>query len=64
MMRVDALIDKIGDVQVLSTINLTKRYWQIPLAKDAQEKTTFATPSSLYHFVKMPFGFHGAAASF
>lgn len=64
MPKVDALINKIGDAQVLSTIDLSKGYRQILLAKKAQEKTAFATLSSLYHFVKMTFGLHKAAASF
>lgn len=49
---------------MLSTIDLTKGYWQLPLALEAKEKTAFATPSGLYHFGKMPFGLHEAVASF
>lgn len=60
----DVLTDRVGEAQVFSTIELTKGYWQISLAKQAQEKTAFTTPSGLYHFLKMPFGLHGAAASF
>lgn len=64
MPRVAILTDGVGEVQVLSTINLTKGYWQIPLSKVAQEKTAFATPFGLYRFLKIPFGLHGTAASF
>lgn len=64
MPRVDMLIDRVGEAQVLFTIDLFKRYWQIPLTKHTQEKTAFATPSGLNHFLKMPLGLHGAAASF
>lgn len=58
-----ALVDK-GEAQLLSSIDLMKGYyWQTPLAPEAKEDN-FVTPSGLYHFVKMPFGLHGAAASF
>lgn len=64
MPRVDTLIHKIRGATVLSTIDLTKGYWQIPLEEESKMKTAFATTSGLYHFTKMPFGLHGAAASF
>lgn len=64
MPRVDALLDRVGEAQVLSTIVLIKGYWQIPLAPKAKEKMAFVTPSGLYHFQKMPFCLHGTAASF
>lgn len=57
-------LDVIEDAQGLSTIDLTKGCWQIPLASEAKEKAAFATPSGLYPFVKMPFGSHGMAVSF
>lgn len=57
---VDVLLDKTGGVQIISTIDLTKGYWQIPLAKADRPKTAFATPSGLYQFTKMTFGLNGA----
>uniref|UniRef100_K7EYA7 Gypsy retrotransposon integrase-like protein 1 n=1 Tax=Pelodiscus sinensis TaxID=13735 RepID=K7EYA7_PELSI len=64
MPRVEELLERIGEAQYLSTIDLTKGYWQIPLTPGAREKTAFATPFGLYQFVTMPFGLHGAAATF
>lgn len=64
MPRVDALLDKIGGAQGLSTFDLTKGYWEIPLAKANRQKTAFANPSGLYQFTKMHFGLNGATASF
>lgn len=64
MPHVDALLVVIGGVWVLSTIDLTKGYWQIPMVPTAREKTASATSSGLYHFVKMPFGLHGAPTLF
>lgn len=60
---VDTLLDQIGGAQVLYILDLTKGYWQILLAKADRPKTNFATSLRLHHFMKMPFGLNGAAAS-
>lgn len=43
---------------------MTKRYWQILMAQEDQEKTAFGTPWGLFEFQKMPFKHHGDAATF
>lgn len=48
----------------LSTLYLTKGYYQVALWLQDWEKTAFATPDGLYQFTLMPFGFHGAPATF
>lgn len=64
MPRVDEIIEKLGKAQYLTTLDITKGYWQIPLTPNAREKTAFATPYGLYQYKVMPFGLHGAPASF
>ncbi|XP_075775856.1 uncharacterized protein LOC142826672 [Pelodiscus sinensis] len=64
MPRVDELLDRLGGARYLSTLDLTRGYWQIPLTPTSREKTAFSTPFGLYHFTRMPFGLHGAAATF
>lgn len=64
MPHVDTFIHRVGAAKYLSTLDLTKGYWQIPLDNDSIEKTAFATPSGLYHFMKMSFVLHGVTASF
>jgi hypothetical protein len=64
MPRVDELIDRLGGTEYISTIDLTKGYWQVPMAKCSRDKTAFATPFGLYQFRVMPFGLSGAPASF
>lgn len=54
----------VGDAKYLSTLDLTKGYWQIALNVEAREKNAFATPLRLYHFTRMPFGLHRAATPF
>ncbi|MGH0158407.1 UNVERIFIED_CONTAM: hypothetical protein FKN15_035412 [Acipenser sinensis] len=64
MPRVDELLDRLGTAQLISTLDLTKGYWQIPLTQSSREKTAFSTPDGLFHFWTMPFGLHGALATF
>ena len=61
MLRVDEILDSVGSAQFLSTLDLSRGYWQIPLAEDACAKTAFTTA---YEFTMMPFGLHGAPATF
>nr|XP_033811906.1 uncharacterized protein LOC117365533 [Geotrypetes seraphini] len=63
MPRVEELLDRLGSAQFLTTIDLTKGYWQIPLTESAKPKTAFSTPRGLFQFRRMPFGLHGAAAT-
>ena len=64
MPRVDDLIDRLGKAKYISTIDLARGYWQVPLAEGAQEKTAFATPFGLFQFTVMPFGLQDAPATF
>ncbi|XP_044860022.1 uncharacterized protein LOC123363206 [Mauremys mutica] len=64
MPRVDELLGRLGEAQFITTLDLSKGYWQIPLDEASKEKTAFATPSGLYQFNRMPFGLHGAPATF
>ena len=36
--------------------DLTKGYWQIPVAPENVYKTVFVTPNGQYEFLRMPFG--------
>ena len=53
MPRVDKLIESLGNARFITTLDLTKGYWQVPLAAESKEKTAFATPGGL---LMMPFG--------
>ena len=64
MPRIDDLIDLVGQAHYISTLDLTKGYWQIPVVERDQPKTAFTTPFGLYQFKRMPFGLMGAPATF
>ena len=50
MPRVDDLIDRVAGSPYITTLDLTKGYWQVPVAREDREKTAFTTPFGLYQF--------------
>ena len=64
MPRVDELIERLGPARYVSTLDLTKGYWQVPLTQRAKPKTAFSTPEGLFQYTVLPFGVHGAPATF
>ena len=64
MPRIDDILDQIGQAKYLTTLDLARGYWQVPVAKEDQHITAFTTPFGLYQFKVMPFGLSGAPASF
>ena len=64
MPRIDNLIDRLGKAKYITTIDLTRGYWQVPVAEASRSKTAFTTLLGLFQFRVMPFGLHGAPATF
>ncbi|CAM4584877.1 unnamed protein product [Lepidochelys olivacea] len=64
MPRPDELLNNLGGARYLTTMDLTKGYWQVPLDADARLKSAFITPLGLYEFLTLPFGLKGAPATF
>ncbi|KAL1269301.1 hypothetical protein QQF64_031590 [Cirrhinus molitorella] len=64
MPRVDELLDRLGRARYISTLDLTKGYWQVALTDEAKPKTAFSTPSGHWQYRTLPFGLHGAPATF
>ena len=64
MPRIDDLIDRLGKAKFVTTLDLTKGYWQVPVVDGDRAKTAFTTPFGLYQFNVMPFGLQGAPATF
>lgn len=54
MPRIDDLIDRLGRARFITTLDLTRGYWQMPVAAEDQHKTAFATPFGLFQFRVMP----------
>ncbi len=64
MPRTDELLDKLGNSEYISTLDLARGYWQVPVAEKDRAKTAFITPNGLYQFRVMPFRLNGAPATF
>ncbi|KAL0200060.1 hypothetical protein M9458_003247, partial [Cirrhinus mrigala] len=61
---VDDLLEKIGRAKYITTLDLCKGHWQVPLEPTSRPYTAFRTPVGLYQFTVLPFGLHGAPATF
>ena len=64
MPRIDDILDNIGQAQYITTLDLAKGYWQVPVAPADVEKTAFSSPLGLLQFRTMPFGLSGVPATF
>ncbi|XP_071818156.1 uncharacterized protein [Apostichopus japonicus] len=62
--RVDDIIDDVSGSPFISTLDLTKGYYQVPLSHTAREKSAFITPFGLFEYLVMPFGMRNAPATF
>lgn len=57
-------LDRLGDASFITTLDLSRGYWQVPVRQQDQHKTAFTTPYGLFQFRVMPFGLQGAPATF
>ena len=48
MPRIDDLIDRLGEAKFITTLDLSRGYWQV--RKEDQAKTAFTTPYGLFQF--------------
>jgi hypothetical protein len=64
MPRMEEIIDKVGQAKFITTLDLAKGYWQVPMDTADKEKTAFSSLMGLYQFQVMPFGLSGAPATF
>ena len=64
MPRIDEIIGRLGPAKYITKLDLCKGYWQVPLTERSKQYTAFSTPMGLYQFKYLPFGLHGAPATF
>ena len=60
---VEELIARVGEAKYLSMMNLSKGFYQVPLAAEDREKTAFVTAGGKFEFTWMPFGLRNALAT-
>ena len=59
----DEIFHKLSKDKYFSKIDLSKGYWQVPVAEADIAKTAFITPDGSYEFLKMPFGMMNSGAT-
>ena len=57
------IFQKISKDKYFTKIDLTKGYWQVPVAEEDVYKTAFVTQDGSYEFLKMPFGMMNSGAT-
>lgn len=62
--HIDRCIEIVAGNRFYSLLDFASGYWQIPMADDAKEITSFRTEEGLWRFNKMPSGLCSAPASF
>ncbi|GFX62217.1 retrovirus-related Pol polyprotein from transposon 17.6 [Trichonephila clavipes] len=58
------LIHSIGRANIITTLDLLKGYWAIPMAEDSKNLSSFKTHRQQYRFKVMSFGLKNASATF
>ena len=51
MPRVDNMIDALGKAKYITTLDLARGYWQVPVEEESRSRTAFTTPFGLFQFV-------------
>ena len=63
MTTAEDLFQRLGKSKYYSKIDLSKEYWQIPVAEKDIEKTAFIMPDGTYDFLRTPFGMKNSGAT-
>ena len=63
MTTAEDLFRPLSGKKYLSKIDLTKGYWQIPVAPQDVYKAAFVTQDGQYEFLQMPFGMVNSGAT-
>ena len=63
MTTAEHLFQRLGNSKYYSKFDLSKGFWQIPVAKEYIEKTAFITPDGTYDFLRMFFGMKNSGAT-
>ncbi|CAA0843107.1 Unknown protein, partial [Striga hermonthica] len=62
--RIDQLVDSTAGCELLSMMDASQGYHQIPLCPEDQSKVSFVTSKGTYCYVVMPFGLKNAGATY
>ncbi|CAL9702845.1 unnamed protein product [Knipowitschia caucasica] len=62
--RVDDSLDALAGSMWFSTLDFSNGYWQVEVAEEDREKTTFTTGRGIYQWRAMPMGLSNSPATF
>jgi hypothetical protein len=61
--HIQSILQTLNGAKFISSIDLSKAFWQIPLEETSKEKTAFVVPQrGLYQFKVLPFGLKNSSA--
>lgn len=61
---IEELLDRVGNAKFVSTLDLKKGFWQIPLTDRAKTILSFVTPQGLFSYTVLSFGLCNSSATF
>jgi len=64
LLCVEVLVDKLGQANYLTKVDMTRGYWQVPLDDASIPVSAFVTPTGHFQWRYMPFGLRNAPATF
>ena len=64
MLRVEEVLEQVGRRRVLSKLDLSKGYYQVPMTPSDIEKTCFVCHRVKHEFTRMPFDIRNAPSVF
>ena len=64
MPRIDEILDDVAHAKYITTLDLTKGFYQIPLDPEAKAKSAFVAFGNQYAYNYLPFGMVNASATF
>jgi hypothetical protein len=62
--RLDDCIERVGSAKYISTFDMLKGYWGVPLSERARDISAFSTPEGIYRYKVMAMGLKNAAGSY
>lgn len=60
----EELVQRFNNIQIMTSIDLTASFWQIPLAEECKKYTAFVYMGRSYHFNVVPFGLNISVSAF